>query len=116
MAERVTYRRKCTYRTKSNRVRKVRTPGNRLIVQYQIKPIKHSICKETGVRLNGIPRTVTRRLKRRERSVSRPYGGVLSGAEVKRRITRAFLNEELKCIKAEAQKSRKVKKTGKRKN
>lgn len=116
MAERVTYRRKCTYRTKSNRVRKVRTPGNRLVFQYQNKPVKSAICKETGQKLNGIPRKQVKRLNRRQRSVTRPYGGVLSGAEVKRRITRAFLNEEMKIMKSESQKSRKVKKVGKKRN
>ena len=107
MAERVTYRRKCTYRTRSNQVRKFRTPGGKLMVQYRNKDIKGKVCAETGKRLNGIPKRRADRLCRRQRTVSRPYGGVLCSAEVKRRITRAFLNEEMRVSKLEAQASRK---------
>ena len=40
-----------------------------------------------------------RRLPRRQRSVSRPYGGVLSHKTVRDKIVRAFLIEEVKLMK-----------------
>jgi large subunit ribosomal protein L34e len=107
---RVTYRRKNTYRTKSNQVRKFRTPGGKLLVQYRNKQIKRLTCSETGQILNGIPRVSTRLLPKRKRTVTRPYGGVLSAGEVQQRIKRAFLNEEMKVIKLEAQRSKKANK------
>jgi len=110
MATRVTYRRKNTYRTKSNITRKFRTPGGRLLVQYRNKIVKPARCSETGALLNGITRAKKNLIPRRKRTVSRPYGGVLSGAEVKQRIKRAFFNEEMKVIKNEAQRSRKTNK------
>jgi large subunit ribosomal protein L34e len=116
MAARVTYRRKNTYRTKSNRVRKFRTPGGKLLVQYKAKPVKVARCSETGELLNGISRKKASLVPRRKRTVSRPYGGVLSGSEVQQRIKRAFFNEELKVIKHDAQKAKKtVKKVAKKK-
>mmetsp|Transcript_6455 Transcript_6455/g.15899 ORF Transcript_6455/g.15899 Transcript_6455/m.15899 type:complete len:83 (-) Transcript_6455:181-429(-) len=36
---------------------------------------------------------------KKDRTVHRPYGGVLSGANVKERIVRAFLIEEQKIVK-----------------
>lgn len=112
MATRVTYRRKHTYRTKSNAVRRFRTPGGKLTVQYTGKKTKALVCSESKALLNGIPRIAARRVSRRTRTVKRPYGGCLSAAEVKNRIKRAFLNEEMKVIKLAATASKKVK-TGK---
>ena len=40
-----------------------------------------------------------KRLGRAHRTVSRPYGGVLTAQEVRERITRAFMIEEVKSIK-----------------
>ena len=114
MAARVTYRRKNTYRTKSNQVRKFRTPGGKLMVQYRSKNVKVARCTETKELLNGISRKLAYLVPRRNRSVSRPYGGVLSGSEVKQRVKRAFFNEEMKVIKLDAQKSKKSKNKGKR--
>lgn len=115
MAARVTYRRKNTYRTKSNQVRKFRTPGGRLLVQYRNKFVKRARCTESGELLNGVSRALAYKVAKRKRSVSRPYGGVLSGSEVKQRIKRAFFNEELKVIKLDAQRSKKANKKGKKK-
>nr|ACN35535.1 unknown [Zea mays] len=39
------------------------------------------------------------RLARNQRTVNRPYGGVLSGTAVRERIIRAFLVEEQKIVK-----------------
>jgi large subunit ribosomal protein L34e len=114
MAARVTYRRKNTYRTKSNVVRKFRTPGGKLAVQYRDKKVKSITCPESKQVLNGITKLPAYRVPRRKRTVTRPYGGSLSASEVKQRIKRAFLNEEMKVIKSESQKSKKVKTKGKK--
>ena len=115
MAARITYRRKNTYRTKGNQIRKFRTPGGKLMVQYRNKQIKRLSCPESKQFLNGIPRVHLYRVSKRQRTVSRPYGGCLSASEVKLRIKRAFLNEEMKVIKNAAQVSKKAK-VAKRKN
>jgi large subunit ribosomal protein L34e len=118
MAARVTYRRKHTYRTKSNQVRRFRTPGGKLMLQYRNKQTKSLVCYETGALLNGIPRIAANRVSRRSRTVSRPYGGCLSAGEVRNRIKRAFLNEEMKVIKnaVTASKKSKTGKGGKKRN
>lgn len=99
MSARVQYRRKNTYRTKSNIVRKIRTPGGKLTVQYKNKRINRKVCAETGALLNGIPMKPAFNVARKQRSVTRPYGGILSGKEVQNRIKRAFFNEEMKVLK-----------------
>mmetsp|Transcript_64618 Transcript_64618/g.97359 ORF Transcript_64618/g.97359 Transcript_64618/m.97359 type:complete len:110 (+) Transcript_64618:105-434(+) len=102
MAPRVTYRRKNSFNTRSNKVRKIRTPGGKIVVQYVGKKSHALKCPLSGERLNGIPALRHHEykfLKKRERRVSRPYGGVLSGGEVKSRIIRAFLTEEVKIVK-----------------
>ena len=92
---RVTYKRRASYRTKSNKFRIVKTPGGKLAIQYvekKTKPIgKHGLK-------NGRPSTL-RRMSYSARRVARPYGGVLSHQEVKDRITRAFMIEEIQSIK-----------------
>lgn len=112
MAARVTYRRKHTYRTRSNVVRKFTTPGGRLTVQYKEKRVKRAVCAETGALLNGITRRPAFSVRRKQRTVSRPYGGILSGGEVRNRIKRAFLNEEMRVLKnaVHAKKNKKNKK------
>merc|ERR1712010_33208 len=92
---RVTYKRRASYRTKSNRFRKVKTPGGKLAIQYIKK--KTSGTKMPGVKVMR-PAKYSR-ARRTDRSVSRPYGGVLSHQEVRQRITRAFMIEELNSIK-----------------
>eukprot|EP01015_Nassula_variabilis_P025932 TRINITY_DN512_c0_g1_i1.p1 TRINITY_DN512_c0_g1~~TRINITY_DN512_c0_g1_i1.p1 ORF type:complete len:113 (+),score=15.44 TRINITY_DN512_c0_g1_i1:19-357(+) len=99
---RVTYRRRKSYNTRSNRIRKVKTPGSRITVQYYRKNSNARKCPITGQQLTGIP--VLRPyqykfLKRRERTVSRAYGGNLSGLAVRDKIIRAFLIEEVKIVK-----------------
>jgi large subunit ribosomal protein L34e len=82
MAPRVTYRRHNSYNTSSNKVRKTRTPGGRLAVLHLKKKTKAPTCGEAGcdVRLGGLKRVRPsdwKNLKKRERTVSRAYGGVL---------------------------------------
>lgn len=100
MSVRVTYRRRLSYNTRSNKVRNVRTPGSRVVVHYVQKratgprsPIDSCEC---GSRLNGIPQLrpyTYKKIAKKDKSVSRPYGGVLCGRCVKSRVIRAFLLE-----------------------
>jgi len=106
MVQRITYRRRLSYNTPSNKIRKVRTPGSRVVAQYVGKQGKgphapHDSC-DCGKRINGIAQLRPyhyKRLSKRQKTVSRPYGGVLCHGCVKSRIVRAFLLEEMKTIK-----------------
>ena len=114
MAPRITYRRRLSYNTKSNKIRKVKTPGSKVVVQYTGKrgvgpKAPHDSC-DCGKRINGIAQLRPyhyKRLSKRQKTVARPYGGVLCGGCVKSRIIRAFLLEEIKTIKA-VQRSKKA--------
>ncbi len=111
---RVTYKRRASYRTKSNKFRIVKTPGGKLAIQY-VEKKSHGITKHGLTR--GRPAAL-RRLSYSKRTVSRPYGGVLTHQEVKERITRAFMIEEIQSIKLKAaqaeKKSKKSKKSAKK--
>lgn len=106
MVQRVTYRRRLSYNTTSNKIRKVRTPGSRVVVQYVQKRAHgprspHDSCA-CGQRINGIAQlrpSAYKKLSKRQKTVSRPYGGVLCAGCIKSRIIRAFLLEEIKSIK-----------------
>ncbi|KAK8804021.1 60S ribosomal protein L34 [Blastocystis sp. subtype 4] len=99
---RVTYRRRHSYNTVSNKYHIVKTPGARLVVQYNKKiasPVKCGCCKKP---LAGIPRISGRDMRRLcvpQRSVTRAYGGNLCHKCVRDRILRAFLIEEQKIVK-----------------
>ncbi|GBF90813.1 60S ribosomal protein L34 [Raphidocelis subcapitata] len=102
MVQRLTYRRRHCYNTASNRTRVVKTPGGKLVVQYQKKPTKHPKCAATGVVLHGLPQVrpkTLHRLSKKNKTVNRIYGGALSHAVVRERIVRAFLIEEQKIVK-----------------
>jgi large subunit ribosomal protein L34e len=64
----------------------------------------------TGKPIAGIPHLTTQKLKRltkKNRTVSRPYGGVFTAPVVKDRIIRAFMDEEARAAaekKASAEK------------
>ena len=78
---RVTYKRRASYRTKSNRFKKVKTPGGKLAIQYIKK-------KTQGTKMAGIKAARPadfRRMGRTARTVSRPYGGKLTHQEVRDR-------------------------------
>lgn len=99
---RVTLRRKSPFCTRSNKFKKVRTPGGKLTVQYLKKLPSTPKCGDTGRPLFGVAVARPKELKRmskRQKSVSRCYGGVLSGYAVRNRIIRAFLLEEQKIVK-----------------
>eukprot|EP00884_Botryococcus_braunii_P004852 jgi/Botrbrau1/14368/Bobra.0014s0023.1 len=104
MVQRLTYRRRHCYATKSNKVRKVKTPGGRLVLQYTRKKPSYPVCPISGQRLHGIPSTrplenSNKRMTRRLKTVHRAYGGHLAHSVVKERIVRAFLIEEQKIVK-----------------
>lgn len=112
MTARITYNRKHTYRTKSNKVRRFRTPGGRLRFQKLRKVQSPTVCGDTGVELNGVKKLLACQRKNtplRMKTVSRTYGGCLSAEAVKHRIMRAFFNEELRKLKVIASKSKKKK-------
>merc|ERR1712215_168810 len=101
MVQRVTYRRRLSYNTKSNRRKIVRTPGGRLTFQYLKKRPSVPKCPQTGLALKGVKpsRPADRsRLSLRQKKVYRAYGGVLSHKAVREKIVRAFLIEEQKIV------------------
>mmetsp|Transcript_22798 Transcript_22798/g.25730 ORF Transcript_22798/g.25730 Transcript_22798/m.25730 type:complete len:131 (-) Transcript_22798:226-618(-) len=105
MVQRVTYRRKCSYRTKSNRGKILRTPGGKYVFQYVKKTTKGPQVQpgDNGDQIHGVKSVRPNRangLRKRQRRVSRPYGGVFTGDAVRERIVRAFLTEEVKLIKS----------------
>jgi large subunit ribosomal protein L34e len=101
---RVHFTRKKSFRTRSNRVKLVRTPGNKLVYHYLSKKVK-SVSNPKflgGAALPGIRQLRApqkKNAKKNEKSVSRAYGGVLSHDLVRERIVRAFLIEEQKIVK-----------------
>ena len=102
MAPRLDVRGKYNYHTESNRLKRIKTPGGRLTFHKLSKVRNPIIYENTDDQLNGIKRLDKCEWKnapKRMRTVSRAYGGVLSSSAVRHRIMRAFLNEELKCIK-----------------
>ena len=101
MVQRLTYRRRHSYATKSNKVRVVKTPGGRLVYNYLTKKAAAPKCGDCGTKLIGIPalRPVEySRLARHEKTVNRAYGGSRCAGCVRNRILRAFLVEEQKIV------------------
>jgi large subunit ribosomal protein L34e len=117
---RVTFRTRHSYATKSNKQKKVRTPGGRIVMQTRTKVANGVRCGDCKATLAGIehlrPRAYAR-LSKRQKTVSRAYGGNLCACCVKERfvlfillfcfliifsyfrIVRAFLIEEQKIVK-----------------
>jgi large subunit ribosomal protein L34e len=121
MTARITCNKRQTYHTKSNLLKRFRTPGGKLKFQKIRKVQSPVVCGDTQVQLNGLKRlrrTLWKNAPKRMRTVSRVYGGCLSAEAVKHRIMRAFFNEELKCIKQGAIKMKKglKKRTQKKRN
>merc|ERR1712158_129259 len=101
MVQRVTYRRRLSYNTKSNRRKIVRTPGGKLVFQYLKKKPNVPKCPMTGIRLKGVKPlrpSEKSRVSLRQKKVYRAYGGVLSHKAVREKIVRAFLIEEQKIV------------------
>ncbi|GMM32906.1 ribosomal 60S subunit protein L34A [Saccharomycopsis crataegensis] len=128
MAQRITFRKRNPYNTRSNQVKVVKTPGGILKAQHVKKTGTIPKCGDTGVPLKGISALRPRQyanVSKTHKTVSRAYGGSRSANAVKERIVRAFLIEEQKIVKrvikeqsakeaaAEAKKSKKAKKAKK---
>lgn len=112
MVQRLTYRRRLSYNTASNKTRLSRTPGNRIVYLYTKKVGKapKSACGVCPGRLRGVRAVrpkVLMRLSKTQKHVSRAYGGSMCAKCVRDRIKRAFLIEEqkivVKVLKAQAQ-------------
>merc|ERR1711872_310866 len=111
MVQRLTYRRRLSYNTQSNRRKISKTPGGRLVYLHQKKLGSIPKCGDTKKTLFGIKPARPRELSsmcKRKKHVTRTYGGVLCSAAVRSRIVRAFLVEEqkivVKVLKAQAKK------------
>ena len=105
MVQRVTYSRRKSFNTKSNKVRKLNTPGGNLKLHYVGKKGKALVCGSSGCdgKLFGIPAlrpTQYSRISKRQKHVSRAYGGSLCATCVRDRIKRNFrmLPVALICI------------------
>ncbi|EJU01443.1 60s ribosomal protein l34-b [Dacryopinax primogenitus] len=102
MAQRVTLRKRTPYNTTSNRRRVVKTPGGKLVYHHLKKPGTSPKCGDCGMSLAGVvalrPREYAT-ISKRQKSVTRAYGGSRCGDCVKSRIVRAFLIEEAKIVK-----------------
>uniref|UniRef100_A0A7S1UMT8 60S ribosomal protein L34 n=1 Tax=Grammatophora oceanica TaxID=210454 RepID=A0A7S1UMT8_9STRA len=101
------------YATRSNKTKAIRTPGGRLSGQVIVKKSKGPRCSDCKCSIQGIKhlkQSAYKNLKKRERRVSRAYGGSCCAGCVRQRIVRAFLLEEQKAVKkvlAERQASKK---------
>ncbi|CAH2044996.1 unnamed protein product [Thlaspi arvense] len=106
MVQRLVYRSRHSYATKSNQHRIVKTPGGKLTYQTTKKRASGPKCPVTGKRIQGpalkisvIGTSLVFVYGRNRRAVNRAYGGALSGVAVRERILRAFLVEEQKIVK-----------------
>ena len=78
MVQRITYRRRLSYNTRSNRRKITRTPGGKLVFQYLKKRPAVPKCPMTGIKLKGIKPTRPSdrpRLSLRHKKVFGAYGG-----------------------------------------
>ncbi|CEM16581.1 unnamed protein product [Vitrella brassicaformis CCMP3155] len=104
MVQRLTYRRKVRYNTPSNKQIVVKTPGGVNTYHLATKRSARPRCAQANchIPLAGIPAVRPRELKymkKRQRRVSRAYGGNLCHICTRDRIVRAFLIEEQKLVK-----------------
>jgi large subunit ribosomal protein L34e len=127
--KRITYRRRHSYNTRSNKIRKFRTPGGKLAIQYRTKSAAGPHCGDCGKSIQGvsvvalphggevlalIPHPLSlldcpqiphlrsaayARLARHERTVNRPYGGSRCAHCTRERVMRAFILEEQQIVK-----------------
>ncbi|KAH9254047.1 hypothetical protein BASA81_007922 [Batrachochytrium salamandrivorans] len=100
---RFTYTRNHTFRTRSNRLAPVKTPGGKIVGHLLEKKAQRPKCGDCKRALPGIPALRPyqyKTLAKRERTVSRAYGGSRCHKCVRTRIVRAFLEEEKKKVKA----------------
>ena len=94
MTNRLTYRRRLSYNTKSNSVRIVKTPGAKLVYQYTKKRGTNPKCGDCGCTIPGVPALRPReyaRISKRQKSVTRAYGGSRCNNCVRDRCVIIFL-------------------------
>merc|ERR1719162_1296743 len=99
---RVTYRRRLSYNTKSNTRRVHKTPGGKLVYLYTKKAGAVPKCGDCGDELLGIKacRGMARgHMSKTKKTVTRAYGGNRCAGCVRDRVVRAFLIEEQKIVK-----------------
>merc|ERR1711900_9549 len=102
MTQRLTFRRRLSYNTKSNRRKVSKTPGGKLVYLYVKKLGTTPKCGDCKRKLMGVTPARPIRwmsMSRRHKKVSRAYGGSRCHQCVRNRIVRAFLIEEQKCVK-----------------
>merc|ERR1712008_73748 len=103
-ANRVMYRRRLSYATKSNQTRVSKTPGGKLVTLYKKKSGTVPVCGDAGCdqKLQGVvalrPKEYMNVSKTRK-TVTRAYGGSRCAHCVRNRIVRAFLIEEQNIVK-----------------
>merc|ERR1712224_351661 len=91
----------------------VKTPGGKLAMQYIQKKGKGPKCGDCGTKLIGIPGLRPKEyhsISRRQKTITRAYGGSRCGSCVRQRIIRAFLVEEQKIVKSVLQAQQKASK------
>jgi large subunit ribosomal protein L34e len=99
---RVVLRRHCPFPTKKNKIKRIKTPGNRINIQYLNKKSSNVRCAETQVQIKGVSsqRSLNfMRICKNKKKVSRIYGGHLSARATQNRILKSFLIEEKKIVK-----------------
>ncbi|KIW09575.1 60S ribosomal protein L34-B [Verruconis gallopava] len=99
---RVKYRRRMPYNTRSNKTRTIKTPGGELRTLHIKKRGTAPKCGDCGIKLPGIPALRPRKyatISKPKKTVSRAYGGSRCANCVKDRVVRAFLIEEQKIVK-----------------
>ncbi|KAK9476550.1 ribosomal protein L34e-domain-containing protein [Lipomyces japonicus] len=102
MAQRLAYRKRNPYNTRSNKVKIVKTPGGKLVYQHVTKTPSRAKCGGCELYLPGIPSLRPRKfatISKPQKTVQRAYGGVYCSKCVRERIVRAFLVEEQKIVK-----------------
>ncbi|CCE86322.1 Piso0_004805 [Millerozyma farinosa CBS 7064] len=103
MAQRITYRRRNPYNTRSNKIKVVKTPGGKLVAQHVKKSGSRVNCGDCGQALAGISSLRPRQyasVSKTHKTVQRAYGGSRCANCVKDRVVRAFLIEEQKIVKS----------------
>ena len=99
---RIVKRTRFTYSTRSNKLRIIKTPGNKLNALKLKKKKSNKICPIFTQKIKGVNCPGSRRFKsfsKKSKTVSRPYGGYLSLQAIKRNIIKSFLIEEKKLAK-----------------
>jgi len=103
MVQRVVYRRRNNFNTRSNKTKVVKTPGGRLTLHVIKKASKGPRCGDCKGKIIGVPCLRSyeyKRLAKTDRTVARAYGGSRCMNCTRDRIKRAFFLEEQKTVKA----------------